>query len=646
MIFSAAVIVFLIFGSAMYGWGGVVRRGFGLPDGTWPMTILLGLSAWIAVGGLLNLMRLAYPPTIYLLLAAGSALTLRAFCVGFTSFRWTSLKLRAKSVHLTNWIAAFAIIGFALVTQSAPTAFNRFDDYEKYFAYAARMIQTGTLSGSPLNSLGSETFGGQAFLQAPFVAVLPFAYINAADAVFCFSLIILLIGGTALRRPAIAPVATMTMLLVWVFEPQYLNVSALYSAASLIFGLVVLSFDRREFANNLDDVPPPAALGLIYAALVALKPTFALFCLLHFASCITAESVVTRNFRRVAIHSAATAIWGLAFISPWLLLYSPLYWTAFASPAAHLFTAPIPRAETLNLLATQRLVFGGSYAQYTLTAATSLICGAVVLTRRRLTDLDAVRFGLICASTVLTYLIMLVVLGPLLAGYLTALRYVLPVLVGATPSILLLSGLAAQRPQQLKNRNLIAPVTACMAALLVVLFLPDAFLRGRSLLRNGTMLAYLPDYPEDAQKLVAYGQEIFQRSTKQEIARFQEKVPKGEPILAWTSAPFLLDFARNPIVDIDLAGTATPWAKTPRISYVLWQYAGYGVKQSADYLSCMHGLGRHEAYLCASSLTYMNRLQDFFAQSRISLNDEQKAVRAVADDGQTVLLQIGAGNAL
>jgi hypothetical protein len=143
MIFAAAVIVILIFGSAMNGWGLVVRRGFGLPVGTWPATMLLGLSAWVAVGGVLNFFRLAYPAPIYLLLTAGCALTLRALRIGFASFRWTSLKLQAKSVHLTNWIAAFTIIGFVLVIQAAPSTSG--------LAYRSRLQNLVTQSRMAVN---------------------------------------------------------------------------------------------------------------------------------------------------------------------------------------------------------------------------------------------------------------------------------------------------------------------------------------------------------------------------------------------------------------------------------------------------------------------------------------------------------------
>jgi len=129
---------------------------------------------------------------------------------------------KTQCIYRIIWIGLAAVmIGLAVITQSAPSAFNHHDDYQKYFAHVARMVQTGTLYGSPMNTLGSETLGGQAFLQSPFVALLPIAYINTADAVFCFSLMLFLSGGVALGRPFMAPTAVLAMLLIWLFEPQY-----------------------------------------------------------------------------------------------------------------------------------------------------------------------------------------------------------------------------------------------------------------------------------------------------------------------------------------------------------------------------------------------------------------------------------------
>jgi len=94
---------------------------------------------------------------------------------------------------------------------------------------------------------------------------------------------------------------------------------------------------------------------------------------------------------------------------------------------------------------------------------------------------------------------------------------------------------------------------------LVVWFLPDALTRARLLVRAGSMLAYLRNWPPSAiDPLVAFTREALQGNLGQRIAEQQQRVPAGEPLLVWTATPFLLDFTRNPIIDVDIGGVATP----------------------------------------------------------------------------------------
>jgi hypothetical protein len=56
------------------------------------------------------------------------------------------------------------------------------------------------------------------------------------------------------------------------------------------------------------------------------------------------------------------------------------------------------------------------------------------------------------------------------------------------------------------------------------------------------------------------------------IKSLQSTIPAGEPILAWLSAPFLLDFSRNPIMDFKHVVLKTYRGRIPKVSYVMLQY--------------------------------------------------------------------------
>jgi hypothetical protein len=646
MLIAGAVALMLFLGCGLYGWGGLARRAMGLPAGTWPMTVAIGLAAWIAIGGVLNVLRIAYPVAICVLLAIGCIFAVRSLWSGRVQAQTIDLKTRkdgAAWFYPAVWLGlASVIIGFAAVTQAAPGAFSPHDDYQKYFVHVVRLVQTGTLFGSPLNTLGSETLGGQAFLQCLFVGFLPIATINTADAVFCFGLTVLLAGGLALKRPALAPVALLAMLVIGLIEPQYVSVTALYSAAALMFATVTLSADEREFAAAGGDFPSSAAIGLFYAALVALKSTSALFVALHFLFCTTADvlaaALATGRVGAPLRRAMATCGWGVVFIAPWIALYGPLYWSAWTTPIAPLpIAAPVPATEAINLLATDMLFPGGSYAQYTFACAACLICGAMVLARRRLSDPPVARFVAICVAAPAAYLIMLLVMAPLLAGHLTALRHVLPVLIGMVPALVILCGSFAISSDGKLRRNLIPAniiplMSGALAAVLVVWSAPDFWSRYQLLARTGSMLAFLRGWEaEPTDRLIAMSRDILQDpSTARHVAELQKQVPAGEALLAWIETPFWLDFNRNRIIDADIGGLANPWSRTPPVSYVLWQYGGPGIRQPSHYAAQMQGPGRRETLLAARGIYYASRLQNLLPRSQV-----------LANDGNMVLLRIG-----
>jgi len=179
---------------AFYGWGRLTRRFAGLPDGTWPFSVVLGLAVSIFFGGILNLCRLAYPAALAAVAVAGLALA--AIAVRRDRALWWPI-----SYYALAWGAVVAALtGLMIATQLAPALYNSYDDFQYYFPHAVRMVETGTLYGSPLNALGGEGLGGQTFLQGFVVGFFPLKFINAVDAVFCFFLCMALAGNERGKR--------------------------------------------------------------------------------------------------------------------------------------------------------------------------------------------------------------------------------------------------------------------------------------------------------------------------------------------------------------------------------------------------------------------------------------------------------------
>lgn len=604
---------------SLFGWGVAARRLASLREGAWPMTIALGFAVWIILGGLLNLLRLAQPPALDALALAGAALAaarLRASGRRALLAAWPPRASGERGHRLAWYALVAALTGFALATQLKPALYNHHDDFEKYFAHAARMVQTGTLYGSPLNSLGSATLGGQAFLQGIVVAHAPIAYINAGDAVFCLLLTLLLAGGVAIGRPSAAPAAVLGVLATALINPQYVNIGALYSGAALLSALALATADDREHAAD-GSGPSPAAVGLIYAALAALKTTFVFFAALHFLFAAAAAASARRpaaELRRVL----ASAAWGLAFLAPWLALYAPYYLTASANPPPPM-PMPPPADPATHIFSLRPLFYGATFAQYTFLAAAILGLGAAALARRR--GSEPARFAAVCGAAVAGYLAMVLAFRAQF-GLEGGLRFAVPLLIAAAA----LPGVyAAGAPPRGRA------AAALLAFAVSAGFAPDAARRARRLLDDGSMLAYLPSKtPQSIERLKAFGAEALDGAFAARVEALQRLVPPGEPLLVWHCAPFLLDFARNPIIDANPSGLMAFRTKVPAYSYVLWRYGGYGTRQPAYFAAEMkNSRAWGQTYEAARGW-----------ELTASLMDSARRSEVLSDDGQTILFRI------
>ena len=78
LIDTLGAVGFVVAAFGFYGWGRAVRRLVGLPTGTWPVSIALGIAAAIFAGGILSLLHLAYPWALDTLLIIGAGFAIDA----------------------------------------------------------------------------------------------------------------------------------------------------------------------------------------------------------------------------------------------------------------------------------------------------------------------------------------------------------------------------------------------------------------------------------------------------------------------------------------------------------------------------------------------------------------------------------------
>lgn len=609
----------------LQGLGAAMRRLIRAPRGRWSVSIGIGLAALVCAGGVLNLAHLAYRPVIWLFIAAAVAVSILQTRREKFSFAALPRDRAARTELILAGLIVFAALLFAVVTQLPPREFNYQDDLQKYFAHPVRMLETGTFRGSPLNALGSETLGGQAFLHGIVLSVAPIPYINGVDAVFGLFTLLLLASAAAWRRFGWFPGAAMPALLVAVVNPLYANVSGLYTAAALMATAVLLVADERE-------EPSPVLLGMIYAALVAIKPTFGLFAALHFIFFTLAINIHLRHSGKsiATIQSAPgkigwclrVAAWSCVCLAPWVIMYLPTYLShgVFLAEAS-----PVPADSAGVTLFSLYTAFAG--------LAVFVAILSLIASRSKNPEVEgsARPSGIFAgaAAGVACFLFLILYLSRW-GGYQFCLRYSVPFLLGSC----LISALMAPSFFAKVPRVVCAVIPALTCLALAASFAPLTLALDRRAVRYGSIFYYAPLIMQsDYEPYIQYS---LSAPAHDEIQKYQSQVPPGEPLFAWIDTPYWLDFHRNPVTDADTAGTGTPWAHVPaNVRYFLWQYSGYAVRKEGDYEERMHspGIGARERMIAARSLALANVLSGLASHADV-----------IASDNQFVLFKISSEN--
>lgn len=658
----------------MYGWGRLaVKLLYGETLNCWAYSVAIGLAFWIFMGGVLNAMQLAYPVTLYIIFGLGMALSLT---FAFLSLREVQLpqltlpdlqselfQLLSKTNLLSYVLPLFLTLlalGFLVATLLPGSVFNYHDDFHTYFVRPVRMLQTGTLGDDPFDVLGLDSLGSQTFLQSFVVMKFPINYINGFDAIFCFALYAFLLIEIA-RKLEIHWVYTISSLLVFaMINPQYVNVSAVYSGSALILGLIFASCLLTNSYDNTNLRPSilmaiPGAVFL--SCLISLKLTFVFYAILYFFTYFGFSILFTANRKRVVIIGAFSALVAVISITPWFVLHLPNY-----AMLVHL--APTEPTDTTNvvgffsrlisgdfnrvlsLLSLDKLFWGGSYLDYNFVVALLGVTFVITLYLLKNKQIKIQKYHLIpilssCAAGIASYFVSAYVFSSQ-----TAVRYSCPVLIASLPAALLLLGKHALRYQavaQAPTRGLssisrLGIILLVSQGILIALF-ADIFVdRAKRAYNTGTLVSF-----PTADAYVRYNKAALSDEARRWALSLQSKTEKGETILTWMSVPFHLDFARNRILTVMEPGLVNPWLDIPfdkspetlvkylrqlNVRYVMWEYKGPGMKSAQRLLT----------QYPASSRVVKNHI--YF---RKALNFLAKRSKILHHNEQIVVIDIGKG---
>jgi len=581
------------------------------------MTICLGLVCSIFLGGIFNLLVVAYAVTLDVVMATGIAMA--AFAIGVA---WRNRIVSGNSPAIFSsreWLMRscpgalllLAVFIFKATYLTPPTAFNVHDDFSTYLALPLRMLETGTLRPGIFSNFGINTLGGQAFLQAFVAAHWPVAFVDAVDAYFGLILTgtLVLVGSRRMGVPSwLTPLAVVAVILV---NPQYVNVSTLYIGSALLMFLLFLDMGvckDKKTCLNLTSKNAAIVTGMTYAALVALKSTFVLLVLVHFVLTTISACSATRNVRDSLVWVGYVVLSGACLLAPWILVQVDKIFSTIVSlmqgiPKSMPGSPVVDAAKGVDIFSTEPFIygFGAGYAQYTALAGFALICAIVLASRayqcRRLHDAP-IMFRLAGFLTLPAFLLIQMLIVSPMMGYDTALRYAAPAFIAIVPAAVVLAGpslvtRSENEPPTRKQQWISISAIAVPLVCIIWAFSGSFVHRIKQATEYGSMLSFLYfANPEQKGEFFRYNKIAFLGLTRDRFAEIQIQVPPGRSILSYVSSSFYFDYSRNRILSVDTGGLGAPWLNFPfdgsidaatqflrerDAEYVLWEYRGYAV---------------------------------------------------------------------
>ncbi len=424
-------------------------------------------------------------------------------------------------------------------------------------------------------------------------------------------------------RAVFLPISVISTLTVFFINPQYVNISALYVAVAFMMASIRLLTNIHEYENKeIENFPPPVLLGLIYAALIAVKSILIVFPLLHMSLFIIALAVSGVAIRHLVRWGAFITIFTLLFLLPWILLHLPHYVLLSFAKTAHSITAA--SGEHLNLLSSKPLYRGASFAHYTFISIAITICVFGIILRSwcvpvnysRRIALGGLAAGGICI--VVAYLL-IVAFSPMLLGYELTLRHTIPFLIAGAPIIFAIAYLWATKDKSSGFKLFFYTTVLLLGVIILISFSKSLTNRIHQAYESGSILAF-PNLAVNCD-YIKYNEEVIHGNTKLQIMAAQKQIPSGQAAVIWVTTPFYLDYKRNVIFDAEPAGIASPWAHIPDVEYFLVEYSGLAVRSLSAYLKDTQYPGRREQYVAMQCIAFLQVLQEINRNADEIYND-------------------------
>jgi hypothetical protein len=388
------------------------------------------------------------------------------------------------------------------------------------------------------------------------------------------------------------------MLAFIIINPQYVNISALYSGSLMILALIYASLlfcESLNKAGQQEIIKASIPFTLIAATLVSLKQTFAPYAVSYCIIFFIVLFIACKQRRRTAMVAGISAAMTVIMLAPWIFSVSDkilIFYHKFSSKIGLESVAPAQSSRDSifsDLFSAKKLFYGGYTYDFTFAVLCSLALAFLAiywLLKKKGQAHQEYMLVLIPAG--ISLFIAYIANAHFARAFDVGIRYSAPLIIAGFPSAAILFAAGQKHKQSVSFINQTGGrqlITITLLIICIGMFARGTGVRLNILVNTGTMLSFPID-----DKYIQYNQVIMSNDERQAVLSIQNLSAADSTILAWFEAPFHLDFARNNIFtlsapeivkesagfkknDLEDPVLLKRFLRNSGIRYVLWGYA-------------------------------------------------------------------------
>lgn len=280
--------------------------------------VSIGLAAVLCIGGVLNMTGLISKNSIFTIVYIGLSSFLifvtlsRKYVYNRISLFFSLLK---NNKHL--FVAIILLFSLLLVKYAAsisPGVYNIHDDYQGYFVYPVKMIETGEMGSDPFSERRIvSSLGGQSFLDAIVLAVGTYENIAFTDRGIGFLIFLIAVFSFLLTLSLSSGYILVFMFVAVLTFPPIVNSTSMYTGITLFLLLSRMVYGFKDFK-----IREMFLFSIVLAGLFSLKSSFipmsGLFVVVFFLLRYN-----TKKTLNIFIESVFIGISSVVLLIPWML---------------------------------------------------------------------------------------------------------------------------------------------------------------------------------------------------------------------------------------------------------------------------------------------------------------------------------------